>query len=65
MGVAQEARDHSYFRTPSVVNKVHPDYSPLETLELQHLWTQAMLKNQTQKNAKKIGSSQFPVKLPI
>ena len=25
VGVAQEARDHSYFRTPSVVNKVHPD----------------------------------------
>ena len=24
MGVAQEARDHSYFRTPSVMNKVHP-----------------------------------------
>ena len=24
VGVAQEARDHSYFRTPSVVNKVHP-----------------------------------------
>ena len=25
VGVAQEARDHSYFRTPSVVNKVHPE----------------------------------------
>ena len=24
VGVAQEARDHSYFRIPSVVNKVHP-----------------------------------------
>ena len=24
VGVAQEARDHSYFHTPSVVNKVHP-----------------------------------------
>ena len=22
--MAQEVRDHSYFRTPSVVNKVHP-----------------------------------------
>ena len=27
MGVAQEARDHSYFRTSSVVNKVHPETS--------------------------------------
>ena len=24
VGMAQEARDHSYFRTRSVVNKVHP-----------------------------------------
>ena len=24
VGVAQEARDHSYLRIPSVVNKVHP-----------------------------------------
>ena len=24
VGVAQEARDHGYFRIPSVVNKVHP-----------------------------------------
>ena len=24
VGVAQEARDHSYFRTRSVVNNVHP-----------------------------------------
>ena len=26
VGVAQEAHDHSYFRTQSVVNKVHPYY---------------------------------------
>ena len=25
VGVVQEARDHSYFRTRSVVNKVHPN----------------------------------------
>ena len=31
VGVAQEAHDHSYFRSRSVVNKVHP-YHPIRNV---------------------------------